>query len=148
MCKIAGVKDDEILCPPEAKILEELYNTFDGSAWVNNMFWLDETVTYCLWHGVSCDDLSVGLIKLELVNNGLSGVLGTRVVELVSGLRQLRGLDLNTNNIEVRPSLSICMIGCSYFAGVDFFGHQGTIQAEIVMLENLVELDLSNQKRV
>ena len=58
-------------------------------------------MSYCLWHGVTCNEAGVSVTKLELGNNGLTGKLGTRIIELMSGLGQLEGLDLNTTDIEV-----------------------------------------------
>ena len=101
MCKIATVKDDQDLCPPEIKILEEFYHSFKGPEWINNRYWLDESESYCSWYGVACDEFNVSTTKLELGNNGLSGVLGAKITEMMSGLTQLEDLDLNGNDIEV-----------------------------------------------
>ena len=83
-------------------MLEEFYHSFKGSEWINNRYWLDESESYCSWYGVVCDEFNVSTTKLELGNNGLSGELGAEIIEMMSGLTQLEGLDLNGNDINVR----------------------------------------------
>ena len=83
-------------------MLEEFYHSFKGPEWINSSYWLDESESYCLWYGVVCDKkYNVSITKLELGNNGLSGVLGAKITEMMSGLTQLEDLDLNGNEIEV-----------------------------------------------
>mmetsp|Transcript_12632 Transcript_12632/g.24040 ORF Transcript_12632/g.24040 Transcript_12632/m.24040 type:complete len:1810 (+) Transcript_12632:137-5566(+) len=121
VCKIATVQNDGDLCPPEIKILEAFYLSFNGPEWVNNRGWLDDTAPYCSWFGVTCDEFGISTTKLELGNNGLTGKLGTRIIDILSQLDELDTLDLKNNDIT------------------------GSIPTDIATLSKLSKLDLSRQ---
>ncbi len=97
--------------PDEAALLD-LYNSTNGSAWLNNTGWLD-TCDVCQWYGVGCDT-NGNVTCISLRQNGLSGVLPASI----GSFQFLTSLDLEDNSIS------------------------GTIPSEIGNLQNLQVLDL------
>ena len=117
MCKIATVKENdnenEKLCPGEVEILIAFYKAFNGTGWINNELWLDETRSFCSWYGVVCDKEGTSVIKLELANNSLSGMLGNKMLRAMQGFSRLESLNLNGNNITVCFNHQVTRTGCT-----------------------------------
>ncbi len=97
--------NDKTLCPIERNALSDFYYSAKGAEWTESTYWLDEYVSYCDRHGVTCHKgKGKNLVtKLELPNNGLSGRLNISIVHLAS----IEVLDLSDNDIKVKP---ICTI--------------------------------------
>ena len=103
-------------CPPDRNALKEFYDYAKGQEWSNSKNWIDEYKLPCNhWYGVTCDNLTSSITELNLTNNGLSGILDTRIGTLTS----LKVLDLSDNDIK------------------------GSIPSEVGMLSNLEKLRIS-----
>ena len=107
LCSTSGfdLRDDANLCPTERKALTEFYHSAKGREWTNSGNWTHEYTSHCHWYGVTCDDDTGKVVKLEMTNNGLSGKLSTSVGSLSS----LKVLDLSDNDIKVK-NLSCCCL--------------------------------------
>ena len=57
----------------EREALIALYNSTDGSNWIDNTGWLGAPDTECTWHGITCQDSKVTNINLE--ENNLVGTI-------------------------------------------------------------------------
>ncbi len=88
---------DTTLCPIERNVLSDFYYSAKGGEWTNSTNWVDEYASYCNWKGVTCDDSTNHVIRLNLTNNGLSGRLG----ESIGNLTSIEVLDLSDNDIKV-----------------------------------------------
>jgi len=95
--------DDTILCPIERNVLSDFYDSAKGAEWtdqgnkIDGSQWLDEYASYCGWKGVTCDNNTKHVTKLNLTNNGLSG----RLSESIGNLTFVEVLDLSDNDIKV-----------------------------------------------
>ena len=108
LCSTSGfdLRDDANLCPTERKALTEFYHSAKGREWTNSGNWTQEYISYCYWHGVTCDDNTRKVVKLNMTNNGLSGKLSTGIGNLSS----LKVLDLSDNDIKVRKITCYCLL--------------------------------------
>ena len=108
LCYVRGFDlwSDTTVCPPERNILNDFYLSAKGKEWTEGLEgsdkWTGTQNNHCDWFGVTCNDLVV--TELNLMNNGLSGKLNSRISELSS----LEVLDLSDNDIKVR-------VGCCVF---------------------------------
>ena len=102
LCMLSNVEafdlaNDTTLCPIERNALSDFYYSAKGGEWTNSTNWLDEYASYCNWKGVTCDDSTNHVIRLNLTNNGLSGRLG----ESIGNLTSIIVLDLSDNDMKV-----------------------------------------------
>ena len=82
---------------PREKFTQGVFNSAKGLEWTVSDNWLDEYISHCAWHGVTCDVTNTSTLKLELKNNGLSGKLSEKIADL----GYLNVLDLGDNDIKV-----------------------------------------------
>ncbi len=78
----------------ERNALIDLYESTNGSSWINNGGWLGDEGSECQWYGVNCFDDTV--VSLELSSNNLDGSLPQALL----GLPSLRFLSLRNNNLQ------------------------------------------------
>ncbi len=102
LCMLRSVKEfdlqnDTALCPLERNALSDIYDSASDGEWRNRTNWQDEYVSYCDWKGVSCDDNTNRVVKLDLRQNGLSGSLS----ESIGILTSIEVLDLSGNDVQV-----------------------------------------------
>ncbi len=102
LCMLRSVRDfdlanDRTLCPLERNALSDFYDLAKGAEWTDRTNWKDEYASYCNWTGVTCDNNTNHVTKLNLRNNGLSGRLSERIGNLTS----IEVLDLSDNDIKV-----------------------------------------------
>ena len=108
-------------------VLEAIYNSLDGTHWIDKTGWLVQDCSPCDWFGVKCNTERTRVTELRLRNNKLTGSLPIQI----GGLTALTYLDLNRNFEDI--------------SGAEvFFSSQlnGVIPAEIGNLINLETLDL------
>ena len=108
LCLESLVKDFDLIdnvtfCPLERYALVDFYNSAKGAEWTDRSDWIDEYVNHCDWRGVTCDNATNRVTKLNLRNNGLSGKLS----ESIGKLSSIEVLDLSDNDIKVTSSCSI-----------------------------------------
>jgi Leucine-rich repeat (LRR) protein len=89
-----------LLPPPtlsqiEWNALRDFFKSTRGQAWTNRSKWLNNSISYCDWKGVTCKDNHV--TQLDLTNNGLSGTLS----KSIGNLTYIEKLDLSDNDIKV-----------------------------------------------
>ena len=94
---------DTALCPSERNALSDFYDSAKGAEWtdqgnkIDGSLWLHEYASCCDWKGVTCENNTKHVTKLNLTNNGLSGRLSDRI----GNLTFIEVLDLSDNNIKV-----------------------------------------------
>ena len=103
LCFFPGfdLKENVRFCPVERNALKMFYDSAKGNEWTNSTHWIDPYISHCLWYGVNCND-SNSTTKLELQNNGLSGVLSSSI----ANLSLIEYLNLADNDIMVCIILS------------------------------------------
>ena len=84
----------------QREALIAFYNATGGPDWKNNDRWLDEPGTECNWYGVDCTNGELGVLRLLLNNNWLSGPIPPEI----SQLETLTEIDLRTNGLTSIPS--------------------------------------------
>ena len=145
LCSTSGfdLRDDANLCPTERKVLTEFYHSAKGREWTSSDNWTQEYTSHCDWYGVTCDDKTGKVVKLEMTNNGLSGKLSTSVGSLSS----LEALDLSDNDIQVKKItyyyLLLELMLSFHASSAKSQCFQGQIPSEIGLLSSLAHLRLS-----
>ena len=147
----------------ECQALVALYNTTNGSSWMDHNGWL-QTDTPCSWSGVTC---SAGHVtELYFYNNNMIGWLPAEI----GNLSELRNLNLSHDGISapIPPEvgnlshLEALSLGNNWLTGdipvqlgnlvnlknLDLFGNQltGQIPVQLANLTQLTFLSLANNK--
>ncbi|KAF5800086.1 putative leucine-rich repeat-containing, plant-type, leucine-rich repeat domain superfamily [Helianthus annuus] len=101
--------------------------------------WASERVDCCKWAGVTCNNQSGHVIKVDLTF-GSTGFTG----KSLQVLNQLQSLNLSGINFQANPLTSI--FSMSKLQSLDISGANlsGPIPHQLANLSNLLELDLSN----
>ena len=85
----------------EKAILKALYIKLEGETWINQKYWMDDSIPICKWDGVECEDGTSndngGVTKLDFTSNGLVG----GVPDVIFSLPFLRTLILKDNEITI-----------------------------------------------
>lgn len=119
-------------------ILEEFYIALDGPGWNQRTHWLNHTVGYCNWYGVTCSPNTTTVVEINLDNNGLNGQMKFSI----GNLKELTRLSLAENDILGRlpPTISR-MTGLKY---LNFSNNllDSVIPPEYGVLDQLEVLDL------
>jgi hypothetical protein len=89
-------------CPAERSALATFYANNFGTEWLDNTNWLTPA-HHCDWFGITCDEDNDHVIKLELISNGVAGV----IPETLFKLTHLQHLDLNDNDLRGEIPASI-----------------------------------------
>ena len=145
LCSMSSfdLRDDTNLCPTEQNALKEFYHLAKGQEWTRSDNWIDEYISCCDWHGVTCADDTGKVVKLNMINNGLSGKLSASDGSLGS----LKVLDLSDNTIKVKKLTCCCLLLAPilyfYTPPAEFQFFQGEIPSELEDLSNLTYLRLS-----
>ena len=78
----------------QQQALTALYHASDGPSWLKKSNWLDNSVSYCEWYGVTCSQNN-DVQALDLGSNGLKGTLSSEL----SALTELQVLLLSNSAI-------------------------------------------------
>ena len=95
--KVFDLANDTTLCPIERNALSDIYDSAKGAEWKDGTNWQHEYASYCDWKGVTCDNNTNHVTKLNLRHNDLSG----RLSESIGNLTSIEMLDLSDNDIKV-----------------------------------------------
>ena len=153
-------QDGRITIPAsERAALTDLYNATGGADWTNNSGgWVGFAGDKCDWFGVTCDAAGSAVVKLDLHDNNLVGVLPATL----GSLTHLKELILHTNRlsgtVSAVGSLSAIVEGPTLRAkpstgtapsgGLKSFDRRAlrSIPPEIGNLSDLERLDLANNR--
>jgi len=122
--------------PQDSLRLVSLYNSTDGSNWINNTNWLSE-LPVSKWYGITVTDSSITSIKLP--RNNLSGQLPEEIGQMLD----LEILNLSDNNLtgelpdSIKYLINLKSLNLSHN---QFSGNPINIFSN---LNNLISLDLS-----
>jgi hypothetical protein len=127
----------EMLSQTEENALIALYNSTNGSAWIDNTDWLTVDSDPCTWFGITCTDGQVTTINLA--SNSLSGQIPSELGTLTS----LADLHLNNNLMigSIPPELGT--LASLTYLNVSNNQLTGSIPPELGTLANLTQLDIS-----
>eukprot|EP00984_Skeletonema_dohrnii_P024486 scaffold13607_cov117-Skeletonema_dohrnii-CCMP3373.AAC.10 len=146
----------------ERASLEAIYNETNGQNWTNKAGWMNETVDYCQWYGITCNDDEGYVTGIDLRANNLLGQFpvytrnefrGYPIRESwwiatkygLANLYNLRRLDLAKNNltgtIEYRPLYNLHLL--THF---DVSGNQLSGEVDALVSSSLKHVDFSNNK--
>ena len=83
----------------EIESLKTIFEETNGENWRNHAGWMDETVDFCQWYGVSCNEKGF-IIGIDLRDNNLKGPfpLYTRSINNHSQEDSIQGFWLDTKN--------------------------------------------------
>lgn len=122
--------------PQDRQALIDLYNSTDGSNWINSTNWLTDDVS--TWFGVTVSDNRV--TRIILANNNLNGTIPPSLANLTN----LYFLNLGFNNLFDTIPFSLCnLINLQYFFLNVNNNISGVIPPNIGNLTNLIRIDLS-----
>jgi hypothetical protein len=126
----------------ERDALAALYNKTGGRNWVHQKNWNQAPGTESTWHGITCDANNTTVLKIELPNNRLQGVLPADLQIFAN----LTILDLSNNRLsgEIHRLIeSFKNLKKLDLSNNDF---SGPIPAWLGNLKNLEELVLNNNR--
>ena len=137
---------DTTFTPEQEKaVLMELFNQTKGHNWENNTFWGNDSVSHCLWYGITCDNTSHSyVISISLVENNLRGSLPGTLWKL----RNLQGLCVYGNSRLTGKLDTILSANMTALLRLDlaFNKISSTIPSAIlVRMESLVKIQLCCQ---
>jgi len=85
----------------DLRILSELYEVTGGDSWTNRNNWRNDQVSFCEWHGITCEPLgpngAMTVATIDLDDNNLNGVIPSIIFHLPA----LRKLSLRRNEIDI-----------------------------------------------
>ena len=123
--------------PQDRLALVDLYNSTNGSAWIDKTNWLTASDP-STWYGITVTGTRVTAI--DLYTNGLSGTLPASL----SNLDNLQDLTVSGNNLSGTIPTSLSNLTQLQYLDLSLNQMSGAIPDEIYSLTNLVELRLSN----
>ena len=123
----------------DRQALIDLYNSTDGSNWINSTNWLNDDVS--TWFGVTVSGNRV--TQIILANNNLSGTIPPSLGDLTN----LQTLNLGYNNLFDTIPFSLCnLINLQYFFLNVNNNISGVIPPNIGNLTNLIRIDFSSNQ--
>ncbi len=120
----------------EREALIALYNSTDGSNWIDNTGWLGAPGTECTWHGITCQDSKITNIDLE--ENNLVGTIPPEI-GCMSDLLDLR---LHRNSLTGVIPGEIGNLSTLQYLNLAVNGFTGSIPSQLGNLNNLEYLYL------
>ena len=121
----------------ERAVLMEIFNQTDGHHWRKSTHWGNNSVSHCLWYGITCDQTNSYIISIALTKNNLVGVLPGSLWKL----RNLQGLCVG-NLFEILFANMTTLLRLD----LAFNELSGEIPAEILpKMESLVKVQLCCQ---
>ena len=128
----------------ERAVLMEIFNQTDGHNWRKSTHWGNNSVSHCLWYGITCDQTNGYIISITLTTNNLVGALPRSLWKL----RNLQGLCVGNNNKLLGNLFEILSTNMTTLLRLDlaFNKLSGEIPAEILpKMESLVKVQLCCQ---
>lgn len=122
---------------PDYPALVALYNSTNGANWANNTNWLSNKPLN-EWHGVTLDSQNGRVIRLDLFNNNLNGMLPIEIGSLIN----LQDLLLTSNNLNGEIPIIITDLSSLQKLYLDENNFTGTIPKELERLNDLQILRL------
>jgi len=121
----------------QKSILEELYESTNGTLWRTKTNWLVAGTSECNWYGVSCD--AEGYVsRLSLSSNSLAGSIPSSIGQLP----YLDQLYMSGNALSGSIPSEIGMLQSLRYIDVQFNSLSGSIPSEIGNLAQLYDLEL------
>ena len=128
----------------ERVVLMEIFNQTNGHNWRKRTHWGNNSVSHCLWYGITCDQTNSYIISIALTKNNLVGVFPGSLWKL----RNLQGLCVGNNNRLAGNLFEILSANMTTLLRLDlaFNKLSGEIPAEILpKMESLVKVQLCCQ---
>ena len=122
----------------------EIFDQTDGHHWRKSTHWGNNSVSHCLWYGITCDQTNSYIISITLTTNNLVGALPRSLWKL----RNLQGLCVGNNNRLAGNLFEILSANMTTLLRLDlaFNKLSGEIPAEILpKMESLVKVQLCCQ---
>lgn len=128
----------------ELKALSAFYNTTGGSGWSNNNNWLNTSVSFDEWNGLSTDESFNGSVTaIDFGSNNMQGSLPDEI-GLLTGLTSLT----ISNNANLNGPLPSSIVNCTNLEGLFFVKSDlsGTIPTNIGLLTKLSKFKFVKSK--
>ncbi|PWA83466.1 leucine-rich repeat protein [Artemisia annua] len=107
--------------------------------------WSSEYIECCSWAGIVCDNVTGHVHELHLRGHDPEQMLGGNVNPSLVSLKQLKYLDLSSNNFnEIQIPSFIGSLGNLRYLNLSMSQFQGGVPYELGNLSMLVVLDLKN----
>jgi Leucine-rich repeat (LRR) protein len=126
----------------ERDALVALYNSTNGSAWVDSAGWLGSAGTECDWFGVTCSGDGSAIVGLTLIRNGLAGSLPPEL----GNLGQITNLSLAENQLTGDIPAELWGLDTLLYLSLSFNELTGAIPESVGNLASLTLLDLGHNR--
>ena len=121
------------------QILEDFYNSTNGSGWIIKTNWLSSTISYCDWYGITCFGSS---FKIAIRSNRLIGTIPSSLGQLT----QLQWLDLSSNQLSGTIPLSLGQLIKLQQLYLSLNQLSGTIPSSLGQLTQIQSVYISNNQ--
>lgn len=135
------LKSNSTFCPVQRNALYDIFVYAKGSEWTNDQGWDDQLTHYCKWHGITCDK-DENTIGINLMNNGLSGVLH----EQIGALSALETIDLSDNDVKGSVPETISNLSNLRELRLSYNAFTGSIPRSLNQLQNLQLVQLQSNR--
>ncbi|MCP4113332.1 MAG: hypothetical protein GY749_48680, partial [Desulfobacteraceae bacterium] len=126
----------------ERDALIHFYNNTGGNKWSDSSEWLSEPGSECKWYGISCNEENTHIIKIDLAENNLNGMIPESIGDFI----KLQKLDLRHNSLtDVIPE-EMGNLADLEFLNLNSNELTGNIPSNIGNLFKLELLDLSSNQ--
>ena len=120
-------------------LLALFYYYTNGDHWINHTNWMSNK-SECEWHGVTCNEDSTLITKINLDSNNLAGPIPTELGEL----RGLESLVLSSNNLTGLLAHEMTKLEMLEVLNISDNTLKGSLTPYIRFFSHLTEIDLSS----
>jgi len=131
---VQGLWNPERLDP--LQILTEFYYATNGDSWYYYTNWLNVSVSFCLWHGISCNGDQI--VGFRLPSNNLKGIIPPSFGQLTN----LQHLEIGDNHLIGTIPSSFGQLTNLQYLGLSQNQLTGVIPPSFAQFTNLTSVDL------
>ncbi|KAL3785311.1 hypothetical protein HJC23_008875 [Cyclotella cryptica] len=137
------LKGSTRFCPAERNALYDIFVSAKGPEWTHSSGWGDQFENPCSWYGIRCDERHQP-IEMNLTNNGLAGILDSKIGTLYS----LEMIDLSDNDIMGSVPEEIANLAKLSTLRISYNSFTGSIPNQLNQLQNLKLVQLQSNRFV
>ena len=125
------------MVPSTYMVLKDFYDSTSGDNWDNNTNWLNYTVSWCAWYGITCEGNSDSIKEVIIKANNLQGSFPSSL----SGLSNLVFLELYNDRMTGTIPSEVGLLSSLKYLLLDKNSFTGKIPSEVGLLSSLEYLN-------